>query len=244
VNLCDNRRVFGVSCSEYRQHGTFAEYAAVPQRILYRLPENLSFEQASLVEPLAIAVHAVHRVSPILNASAVVLGVGMIGLLVVQALQHEGCGLIVAVDVDPHHLELARKMGAHVVLEAHDQALVDRVRSSTQGRGVDAAFEAVGIASTVKTALEVLRKDGKLCLIGNLSPEVVIPLQSIVTREISLAGSCASNGEYPVCLDLMARGDIDVRPLISATAPLSEGPVWFRRLYDREGGLMKVVLIP
>ena len=67
---------------------------------------------------------------------------------------------------------------------------------------------------------------------------------SVVTREITLFGSCASNGEYPACLELMAGRRVDVRPLISAVAPLAEGPSWFKRLYDREPGLMKVVLAP
>ena len=81
-------------------------------------------------------------------------------------------------------------------------------------------------------------------LVGNTHPQVQFPLQAVVTREISLLGSCASAGEYPVCLDLMARGKLDVQPLITAAAPLEEGPAWFDRLYAREPGLMKVILKP
>jgi threonine dehydrogenase-like Zn-dependent dehydrogenase len=89
-----------------------------------------------------------------------------------------------------------------------------------------------------------VRKGGALALVGNFSPEVALPLQSVVTREITLLGSCASNGEYPECLELMGSRRVDVRPLISAVAPLAEGPSWFRRLHDREPGLLKVVLAP
>jgi L-iditol 2-dehydrogenase len=90
----------------------------------------------------------------------------------------------------------------------------------------------------------VLRKGGQLALVGNLSPTVKFPLQAVVTRELSLLGSCASCGEYPDCLDLMAQQKIRVDPLISAQAPLVEGATWFKRLYDRERGLIKVILEP
>ena len=92
INLCDNRRVLGVSCEQYRQNGAFAQFVAVPQHILYRLPEGLSFERAAMVEALSIAVHAVERTAIGLNDTAVVVGAGMIGLLVVQVLRSRGCG--------------------------------------------------------------------------------------------------------------------------------------------------------
>jgi len=92
INLCDRRRVLGVSCEDYRQHGAFAEFVTVPQRILYRVPEGLPFEHAALVEPFAIALHAVRRSPPALNDTVVVVGAGMIGLALVQALSHSGCG--------------------------------------------------------------------------------------------------------------------------------------------------------
>jgi L-iditol 2-dehydrogenase len=118
------------------------------------------------------------------------------------------------------------------------------VREHTDGRGADVAFEVVGVTDTVQTALASTRKGGSVTLVGNLAPEVELPLQSVVTREITLYGSCASQGEYPACLEMIARGAIDVDALRSATAPLSEGADWFHRLYNGEEGLMKVVLAP
>lgn len=79
---------------------------------------------------------------------------------------------------------------------------------------------------------------------GNLAPDVELPLQAVVSRELTLNGSCASSGEYPACLDLIARGTIDVDCLTSAVAPLADGAAWFKRLYDREPGLTKVILEP
>jgi L-iditol 2-dehydrogenase len=81
-------------------------------------------------------------------------------------------------------------------------------------------------------------------LVGNVSPSADLPLQAVVSRQIRLQGSCASNGEFPICIDLISRGAIQVEPLISAVAPLTEGPAWFDRLYRHEPNLMKVVLQP
>ena len=122
--------------------------------------------------------------------------------------------------------------------------LTTAIRAVTHGRGADVAFEAVGIETTVRAALAAVRKSGAVTLVGNLSAQVSLPLQAVVTREIRMQGSCASSGEYPECLDLIASGDIDVERFISAEAPLEEGPAWFDRLYRKEPGLMKVLLKP
>ena len=244
INLCDNRTVLGVSCDDYRQHGAFAQYVAVPHHILYRLPDGISFEQAAMVEALSIAVHAVHRTPINLNDTAVVVGAGMIGLLVVQVLRAAGCGQILALDIDQDRLDLACRLGADAGFKADDENTMQNILDRTNGRGADVAFEVVGNTAPLKTALAAVRKGAQLTLVGNLSATVELPLQAVVTREITLNGSCASCGEYPACLDMIARGLVNVDPLMSATAPLAQGDAWFKRLYQREPGLMKVILIP
>jgi len=244
INLCDTRRVLGVSCDDYRRHGAFAEYVVVPQHIVYRVPSSLDLEQAAMVEPVSVAVHAVERTPVSLDDTAVVMGVGVIGLLVVQALRSAGCGTIIAVDLDQDKLELARTLGADVGLRADGCDVPQEVQRLTEGYGADITFEAVGIAATVSAALACPRKGGSITLVGNLSPEVELPLQAVVTRELTLYGSCASSGEYTACLDLIARDVIKVEPLISAVAPLAEGATWFKRLYNNEPGLIKVILTP
>ncbi|HIQ23090.1 MAG TPA: galactitol-1-phosphate 5-dehydrogenase [Planctomycetes bacterium] len=243
VNLCDRREVLGVACSEFRRDGAFAQWVAVPARILCRLPEGVSFEQAAMAEPVSIAVHAVERVRPHLNDTAVVIGSGMIGLLIIQALRLAGCGLIIAVDIRPARLELARRLGADVTLSPERDDVSRTVLDRTAGRGADVAFEAAGFPATVAMAIDSVRKGGRVGLVGNLTPTVDLPLQRVVTREVTLYGSCASAGEYPTSLDLIARGAIRVDPLVSAVAPLAEGAQWFQRL--RSGAdLMKVLLRP
>lgn len=244
VNLCDNRQVLGVSPGEYRRHGAFAEYVAVPQRICYKLPDELPFEHAAMIEAVSVAVHAAGLTPVKLGDTAVVVGSGMIGLLVIQALKLAGCGRVIAVDVDDAKLKLAGELGAAAGFNSKTTDVPAAVRALTGGRGADVAVEVVGATEPLQTALASLRKGGALTLVGNLSPKVELPLQSVVTRQIRVTGSCASSGEYPACLDLLARGDIRVEPLISAKAPLAEGAAWFARLYRREPNLMKVILEP
>jgi L-iditol 2-dehydrogenase len=244
INLCDQRQVLGVSPGDYRRHGAFAEYVAVPGRIVYRLPEGLSFQHAAVTEAVSVAVHAVSLTPVRLGDTAVVVGSGMIGLLVIQALRRAGCGRIVAVDIDDAKLKLAAALGADIQLNPQRTDVPALVRDATGGHGADIAIEAVGATEPLATAVKSLRKGGTLTLVGNVSPQVELPLQWVVTRQVSLLGSCASSGEYPVCLDLLARGMIRVEPLISAVAPLEEGPAWFERLYRREPNLMKVILEP
>ncbi len=244
VNLCDNRQVVGVAPEEYRRHGAFAEYVSVPRRIMYKLPDSFPYEQAALIEAVSIGVHAV-SITPIhLGDTALIVGVGMIGSVTLQAAKAAGCARIIAVDIEDSKLERAKSIGATDVLNPNTTSVPEAVRQMTGGRGADVAFECVGYTDPVATAIYSVRKGGMVTLVGNLSQNIEAPLQYVVTRQIRLQGSCASNGEYPQCIDLMAKGVIKVAPLISAVAPLAEGPSWFHRLYHHEANLMKVVLQP
>ncbi len=120
----------------------------------------------------------------------------------------------------------------------------EEVGRRSSERGADVAVDAVGVPEATETAIRCLRKGGSLALVGNLSPTVQLPLQAVVVREISLYGSYAARREHPSCLDMIARAAVRLEGLISAVAPLSEGAAWFERLYNREPGLMKVILRP
>jgi L-iditol 2-dehydrogenase len=249
VNLCDDRQVVGVSCGDYRRAGAFAEYVTVPERILYRLPENLSFADAAMLEAVSVAIHAVRVAEGAGGETALVIGAGMIGLLILQAARASGCSRIFVTDVDATRIKLARSLGADAVIQgsvtdSSDESLTSRIEQLTNGRGVDVTFEAVGRPETVAAAIDCTRKGGTVALVGNITPEVAIPLQKVVTRQIRLQGSCASAGEYPQAMEWIAAGKIKVAPLITAVAPLEDGPSWFARLYAREPNLMKVVLDP
>lgn len=244
INLCENRQVLGVSCDEFRRHGAFAEYVVVPQNIAYKLPDSLPFQRAALIEAVSIAVHAI-AITPIqLGDTALLVGGGMIGLLVLQTLRLAGCSRVIAVDLNDAKLEMAKKLGAEETINPKSVNVLERIREITGGHGADIALECVGATDPIRTSIEGVRKGGAVTLVGNIRPAVEIPLQKVVSRQIRLQGSCASSGEYPVCIDLLARGAIQVDPIISARAPLEEGAAWFERLYSEGEKLMKVVLEP
>ena len=244
MNLCERREVLGVSTPEYRRAGAFAEYVVVPTRVVHPLPANVPFAEAAMIEPIAVAVHAVSLADIPPGVTALVVGAGMIGLLVLQALREAHCAQIIVTDIDDTRLALAAKLGATSTINAKTSDAVAEILKRTSGAGVDVALEAVGSTPTIKSAIESVRKGGTVVLIGNVAPSVEIPLQMVVSRQIRLQGSAASAGEYPKCIDMLSRGVVDVKPLISVVAPLAEGPRWFDRLHAREPNLMKVVLAP
>jgi L-iditol 2-dehydrogenase len=244
INLCDNRQVIGVSCAEFRRAGAFAEFIVVPARIAYKLPDSFSFPDAAMLEAVSVALHGVAVSGINGEESVLVIGAGMIGLLLLQAARAAGASRVFISDIDATRLKLAAELGADATIEASGASLVDEILRRTNGLGVDVVLEAVGRDETITTGIDCVRKGGTVTLIGNISPQVTLPLQKVVSRQIRLQGSCASSGEYPEAIEMIASGTIKVAPLITAIAPLSDGPSWFDRLHAREPNLMKIVLDP
>ena len=243
-NLSEGRQVVGVSPKEYKRNGAFAEYLAIPQHILYRIPDNVTFEQAAMVEPAAVAAHAVKLSGIKVGDSAVVFGSGMIGTFIVSILKAAGATPVIAVDIDDEKLKMAVRYGADVTINSKKQPVPETIRTLTKERGADYGFEVVGIFDTVNNLINSLRKGGTSVLVGNITPVIDFPLQKVVTSEIKIQGSCAINGEYEMVLELINAGTLSVDEMISAVVPLSDGAEWFRKLYNKEGNLNKVILVP
>jgi L-iditol 2-dehydrogenase len=178
------------------------------------------------------------------GGTAVVVGSGLIGLLVIQALKARGWERVIAVDLDDKRLALAKELGAAEAFNAREEGLAARLREICDGDGADASFEVVGAAAPLDLAIRCVRKGGQVILVGNLQPNTPFPLQEVVTRQLTLRGSCSCAGEYPEAIRRIQDGSIQVEPLLSAVAPLGEGADWFNRLYDNKEGLLKVVLTP
>lgn len=243
-NLSDNRKVLGVSTPEYRRDGAYAEYVTVPVHVLYPIPDTVSFEEAAMVEPAAVAMHAVNLARLDLQDTVLVMGAGMVGLLLVQILRRSNAGTIIAVDIDDRRLDMAMEFGADHIYDARMPHLTDAVLGLSGGRGADVVFEVVGKSETVDRAVHLVRKGGTVVLVGNTSPRIDLALQAVVTRELRIQGSCAIRGEYEQVLKRMASGSLEVQPLISAAVPLSEGARWFDKLYNKSENLNKVILCP
>ncbi|HBC77120.1 MAG TPA: galactitol-1-phosphate 5-dehydrogenase [Bacteroidales bacterium] len=243
-NLSDNREVLGVSPGEYRRNGAFAEFLSVPQHILYRIPDSVTFEQAAMVEAAAVALHSINVAQMKAGDSCVVTGAGMIGTFLIKLLRIAGAGIIIAIDIDSGKLASAKEAGADKVFNASEKNIEEKIKALTNSRGSDISFEAAGKNETVNTAIAAARKGGTVVLIGNTSKTIELPLQKIVTGELKILGSCAIRGEYEIILKLLEDKRLNVDDQISAIAPLSEGADWFRKLYNKEGNLRKVILIP
>jgi L-iditol 2-dehydrogenase len=243
-NLSDNRQVLGVSPGTYKRDGAFAEYISIPQHILYKIPDSVTFEQAAMVEAVAVALHSINISGIKTGDKCVVVGTGMIGIFILKLLKISGASKILAVDIDPRRLDQAERAGADHIFLSDEEGLDEKIKELTSGRGADISFEAVGKSETVNIAIDLLRKGGRSVLVGNVTPIVDFPLQKVVTRELKVLGSCAIRGEYEVVLNLLETGKIKVDDQISAVAPLSDGAKWFNTLYRKEQDLNKVILVP
>ena len=242
-NRCVSRQVLGVSVPEFKRHGAFAEYVAVPWWIVAGIPDNMSFVQAALLEPVSIGMHAANRARISIGDTVVVVGAGAIGLFVLQACKLKGARVIIC-DINDFRLDVARELGAEVLVNPTKSNLKDKVLKVSDGAGADVAFEVVGFAQTFADAISVTKTGGYLVAVGNLQKTAEFNLQELVARELTFTGSYASSGEFREGIDLVASGKINVEPLISDVLPLREGPSAFDRLLKAQENLLKIVLEP
>jgi L-iditol 2-dehydrogenase len=243
-NRCDKRQVLGVSVPAFKRHGAFAEYVAVPSWIVSKIPDELSFVHAALLEPASIGTHAANR-APISNDdTVVVIGAGTIGLFILQAARLRGAAKVIAVDINEFRINLARKLGADKLINPLESDLSKAILQETEGKGANVTLEAVGYAKTFANAVSVTRMGGHIVAVGNLEKKAEFDLQQLVAKEHTFTGSYASSGEFRKCIELVASGKINVEPLISDVLPLEEGPGAFDRLLKAEENLLKIVLEP
>lgn len=243
-NHCRERQVLGVSVPAFKRHGTFAEYVSVPSWIVFKIPDDLSFVNAALMEPASIGTHASNK-APINSGDTVmVIGAGTIGLFILQGCRLRGAANVIVADINNFRLDLAKRLGADTVVNPLEQDLKECVAEQTDGKGADVTLEAVGYAKTFDTAVSLTKLGGYVVAVGNLEKTAEFDLQQLIARELTIKGSYASAGEFSQCIDLVASGKINVEPLISEVLPLQAGPGAFERLLKAEEDLLKIVLEP
>ena len=238
-NICEARQGLGMHLD-----GAYAERIVLPETMLLPLPDTLSYEDGALVEPLAVTMHAVNITPFELMDFVVIIGAGAIGLLTVLAARQRGAGSIIVTDRDPHRLGVARMLGADQTIDVGLTDPIAAVAAATNGRGADAVFEAVGIAATVAQSVAAARHGGQVTWIGNSAPDVELPMQTLVTRELTVRGAYGFVDEFEQAADALAAGWIDARRLIECVAPLEDGPDLFRQLAAGSLSAVKVVLTP
>jgi threonine dehydrogenase-like Zn-dependent dehydrogenase len=201
-----------------------ADYKLVPSRAAFRIPPELSFEEASLAEPISCVVHSVRALQPELADDVVVIGAGPMGLLNLLVLKRRGARVIVC-ELDPLRRAKAAELGADVVLDPHDGDFASQVRGLTSGRGADAVVAAVGSADVDALAFDMVGKTGKVVLFASAhpSPPVGVDHNRIHKDEIDILGvESKSVQDFAIAVRLLSQRLIDVRPLIDRCVPLAD----------------------
>ncbi|TYH41303.1 hypothetical protein ES332_D12G306600v1 [Gossypium tomentosum] len=190
-----------------------------PAYLCFKLPDNVSLEEGALCQPLSVAVHACRRgnISP--ETNVLVMGAGSIGLVTLLAARAFGAPRIVTVDVDGNRLSVAKELGADGVVEVSTnmQDIPKEVETicNVMGAKVDVSFDCAGLSKTMSTALSVTRAGGKVCLVGLGHNEMTVPLTPAAAREVDVIGVFRYKNTWPLCIELLRSGKIDVKPLIT-----------------------------
>ena len=196
------------------------------------------------MEPLAVAYRGVGHLGDLAGKSVFLAGTGTVGLLAMVCAKIKGAGPIFVSDLEDNRLEVAKNLGADVIINPSKEDLKAVVMAHTDGRGVDCGIEAVGVSPTVQQVMSALRFGGKAVWIGNNRKMIEMNMQETVTRELSIHGSFLYGyKEFGEVVDLLNQGKLDVRPLISKVIHLDEAITYFEKLKNREDDLIKVVVV-
>lgn len=244
-NLCESGMVVGVSTDTFHKDGAFAEYLAVPQHVLYPLPPTVTFLEAALIEPIAVAMHAISLLPIKTDDTVVLFGTGTIATFAIQLLKLKPLSQLIVVGRNKERLELALELGATAVINSKEVNVKDQVFALTNGQGAACTCDMAGAQSTFTDGLACLKKGGTFSTIANLTPEFTIDMTNLIMRELTLKGSCVSNGEYSDIIPLLEQKKIRTDYIISAQIPLSEGGDFIMKLHNNEiPNFGKLILIP
>ncbi len=210
-NLCQSMGFAGLMGD-----GGMAEEATIPAYMAHILPNEVSFTQAAVLEPAAVALHALRRSGLGAGMRCAVVGAGPIGLLIVQLARLAGAREIAVSDLSDERLQLAKRVGATITVNTNSQSLSDHVRD------VDVSFEAVGVQSALSSSFEVLRKGGRLVLVGLFGKPPTIDAFGLVNREIDLITSVGYRHVYPDLIALVAAGLFDPSRIVTRKIRLAD----------------------
>lgn len=240
-NVCDNRKIIGTTMKAGSYNGAMAEYVVAPAEKIILLPDNVSFNAAALTEPLAISLRATKHAGDLNGKVVAVYGAGPIGLLTIQCAKFFGAKRIIAMDILKDRLEMAKKCGATDVANSRDE-MIKLAREITEGVGVDVVFDAVGVADTVNSGVEIVRNGGKVVWIGLGAAKVDFDYKHAVCKEITFYCSYMYTTEMREGLEMIKTGRMNVEQIITGVYPMSEGPRIFEELAARKSKDIKVIL--
>lgn len=242
-NICENMRFIGSSMRE-KIDGTFREYIAMPERNLHLLPDEVSFLEGAMLEPVSNAIHAIIRAKLNIGDEVVIMGAGTMGLLLLQVAKLAGAGSLFVIDILASRLKVARALGADVCVNATEQEPVEFILQRTNGKGVDVAIEAVGFRKTYHQCVQMVKRKGTVVTLGIFDELVDFPMIKVIFSELNIVGTTGFTWECERALQLIASGRINVKPLITHQFSLLQAQKAFEILDKGEGNPVKVMLIP
>ncbi|KAI5658806.1 hypothetical protein M9H77_27599 [Catharanthus roseus] len=214
-NLCPDMKFFATPPI----HGSLANKIVHPADLCFKLPENVSLEEGAMCEPLSVGVYACRRAEIGPQTNVLILGAGPIGLVSLLAARAFGSPRIAVVDVDDYRLQVAKKLGANVVVKVSNNvqdvgAEVNRIQKAA-GFEIDVSLDCAGFTKTMTTALSATRNGGKVCLVGMGHCDMTLPLTPAASREVDILGIFRYKNTWPLCIEFIRSGKIDVKPLIT-----------------------------
>ncbi len=217
-NICLNLRVMGC-----QGDGAMADYLIVPADKVVPIPKNLSLKHAALVEPLAVGVHAVKRGGDLFNKNVVIIGAGTIGLSVLLCVVNAGAKNIIITDLSDERLELARQLGANQIINASKVNVVEKICSEQPYKGIDVAFECVGIEPSIRDAMDVIRKGGRVLVCGVFGNEVKINMGNVQDREQEIIGTLMyTRTDFEEAVHMLANASFSPNLFITKIFPLEK----------------------
>lgn len=223
-------------------HGAFTEYVAYHQNYIYKLPPNVSYEEGAMIEPLSVGVHAAMRSGAKMGDFALVLGAGPIGLMTIGALAARGVTQIIASDLEEYRLKLALKMGATEIINARKERIDKEIINLTGGKGADLVFETAGSETTIKSTTDLVKRGGTVIWIGLGPDEVPIKVGDFVDKELEVKGVFRYAHVFPIAIDLVARGKINIKPLITHVFKFDEIKEAFKVANKKQEKSIKIMI--
>ena len=237
-NLCSQ-----ISFQYRKGQGAFTPYFIAKENWVHTLPDGVSYEEGALIEPLSVSHHAFKKGNLQPGHTVAIFGAGAIGLMLLLLTRLSGAGEVFMVDVQDHRLRKARALGASYLLNDSEGEAAPRILGKTSDFGVDRAFEAVGLESTLVQSLKVLKKGGSSVVVGIFEEqEVKIPVNLFIQKEISLTGSQGYCWDFQSALNLLEKGEIRLGEMITHVLPLSSLQKGFELLTDQKSEAIKVVI--
>lgn len=239
-NYCKEAKMLGKNID-----GGFAEYLVVPERNAFTFPDSIPFSRAALMtDAVATPFHALKRAHIQTGDDVLVIGIGGLGIHAVQIARIMGAGKVIAMDLSPEKLSLAKKVGATAVINPLEDNVEKRIEEITEGRGVDVAIELIGLSRTIRQAVDSTGPGGRTVVVGICPEEMGLnPYHDLLLKERTILGSAdQSRADFPTIIELVAQGRLDLSHSVSLELPLAEINRGLDILRQKEDNPVRIVI--